>query len=280
MDNKLPTLEIVRQAGKQVAAFPKGIAITIAFYVLAIALLVGVVLGATGGDFSFVEQIQAGNPEGFAGAIQDGWGWIFFLSLIALMIGYAWVFNFWIRFGALGVDGAFMSPASKSLSAASVTAVKLFFITILLVIVAVVVFLVLAAVGVIDVNSQEQTLVGDLISNVVLLAIISGIYAVFSSNLTQTALGNDQEEVGPSHVFEFGVVLFSLNAIVLIPLTFLEHLTPSIVSGAYNTIGTLWLTASIPLAHGIRYDWQRQTFVGESAAEQFDVSNDKEPDEQ
>ena len=279
MKNEFPVLEITKQAGKQVLAFPKGIAITVAFYVLTIVLMVGVVFGALNGDFSFLEKMQAGDVENLSNPIRDGWGWIIFFSLILVMVGYSWLFNFWIRFGALGKDGAFMPTFGSSLSAAGVTAVKLFFITLLLLIVAMVVLLMLTAFGVVSLDEVEPSLSGALITNLVLLGAISSIYSVFSSNLTQTALGSDKEEVGPPQVFEFGVVLFVLNILVMVPLVFLQLFTHEYVASAYNLLGTLWLTAAIPLAHGIRYDWQRQTFVGESAAEQFKVSDESDDDQ-
>lgn len=281
MTNKFPIGAMVKLAAVQVAAFKKGILITIGYFIGAVVVVLALMMAATGGDLSFLEPLLSGAQTVSAPA-PDGFGFIFFLALVAFLVGYAWIFNMWIRFGAFGVEGAFFASPTVGMKAAAVTALKLIFIMILLAIVAIVAVLIFAAIGLIDLqsatNAATPTLSNALTTNLIALAVISGVYSLFSSNLTQTALGSDGEEVGPPHVVEFAVVLFILDALLVVPLVFMQVFAPVWMTAIFQLVGGVWITAAIPLAHGVRYDWQRQQFAGETAAEQFNLSDDADED--
>lgn len=269
---------MVQQAGLQVLSFRKGLGVTVG-YLIAVALFIALVMiMGTGGDLALLESILGGEASNANAPVPRGFGLVLFIGFIGMVVGYAWIFNMWIRFGAFGANGAFFRPVSAGLKAACVTALKLFFIAILLVIVGLVAVLILAAIGIIDLNAAQEvaqpTLTSALTLNLVTLAVISGVYSMFSSNLTHTALGSDSEEIGPPHVLEFALVLFVLDAFLVIPLVFFQIYAPVWAVLTFQLIGGVWITAAIPLAHGVRYDWQRQQFAGETAAEQFDMHSD------
>ena len=273
MNQKFPVVAIAVQSAKQVFGFKVGIGLTLAYFMIVSGLFFGLFWQLSGGDLAVVQSVFDGDLSGLPEVAPSGFLPIFFLGLVFAIVGYAWVFNLWIRYGALGTQGAMRQGVAKSIGAAFVTAIKLILIGILLAIVAGIALLLLVAVGVFSLEDAaaavQPGLIEALTTNFVLLAVISSVYAVFSSNLTQTALGSDKEEVGPPHVFEFGQVLFLLNGALLLPLVFLELFVGGIVAQIYNFVGSAWLTAAVPLAHGLRYDWQRQTFAGETAEEQM-----------
>lgn len=272
---------MVKLAAVQVAAFKKGIFFTVGYFIGAVVIVLTLMMAATGGDLSFLEPLLGG-AQTVSTPAPEGFGFIFFIALVAFLVGYAWIFNMWVRFGAFGSEGAFFASRADGVKAAAITALKLIFIMILLAIVAIVAVLIFAAIGLIDLqsatNAATPTLSNALTTNLIALAVISGVYSLFSSNLTQTALGSDSEEVGPPHVFEFAVVLFILDALLVVPLVFMQVFAPVWMTAVFQLVGGVWITAAIPLAHGIRYDWQRQQFAGETAAEQFNLSDDADED--
>lgn len=273
MDQKFPVIGIALQSAKQVIGFKTGIGLTVGFFVIAAALFFALIWQLSGGDLSVFQTVAEGDMSRLPEDTPAGFVPLFLLTFVFFLVGYSWIFNLWIRYGALGAAGALRQNVGKSIGASFVTSIKLILIGILLAIVAGVALLLLVAVGVFSLEEAAQaikpSLIEALVTNFVLLAVISSVYAVFSSNLTQTALGSDKEEVGPPHVFEFGQVLFLLNAVILLPLVFLELFASSVLAQIYNFVGSAWLTAAVPLAHGLRYDWQRQAFAGETAEEQM-----------
>lgn len=289
MAKKFPTLNVVEQSSRQMFSFPKGITITLCMFAALVVLVVAVFsLIFSGTDMATLEAILNGDTGAFPAANSDasaGAALSVLFGILSFFVAYAWVFNMWIRFGAFGADGAFFESVTQGIGAAVITALKLFFISILLGIVGLVFMLILAAFGLVSLETAGalNTSVTDIMmSNLISIGVISGVYSLFSSNLTQTALGTDAEEIGPPHVFEFGLVLFALNAVLLIPLALLQLVLPVWFVFILQFVGGFWLTAAIPLAHGIRYDWQRQVFAGETAAQQFNLSaNDQQqPDDE
>lgn len=279
MDQKFPVVGIAMQSAKQVFGFKVGIGLTLAFFVITAGLFFALFWQISGGDMSVLQSMAGGDFSGMPEEAPSGVVPLFFLTFVLFLVGYAWVFNLWIRYGALGPEGALRQGAGKSISSAFVTAIKLVLIGVLLAVVAGIAMLVLVLLGIFSLEDAAQaikpSLIEALVTNFVLLAVISSVYAVFSSNLTQTALGSDKEEVGPPHVFEFGQVLFLLNAAILLPLVFLELFASGVLAQVYNFVGSAWLTAAVPLAHGLRYDWQRQTFAGETAEQQMFGSDEE-----
>lgn len=289
MAEKFPTLDVVIQSSKQMFSFRKGLAITVGMFVaLAIIMFALIMVLFSGVDSGFFEAALNGDITSLPASNGDSGG-IFtallpLLIIIGFFVAYAWVFNMWIRFGAFGAEGAFFNNIRQGIGAAVITALKLFFLSIFLGIVAIVFVMIAAALGIISVDSlsaADTPVASIVMSNLISIAVVSGVYSLFSSNLTQTALSTDAEEIGPPHVFEFGLVLFSLNAALLIPLALLQLVVPIALLLILQFIGSLWLVAAVPLAHGIRYDWQRQTFAGETAAQQFNLDSDdqQQPDD-
>jgi len=285
MTKKFPTIGLALHSSKQMFSFPLGMGISIGLFVAMMVFFFGLffILFADF-DFAAMEAILNGELASLPAPREPGDGGGVFVALVPLLaiisfiVGYAWIFNMWVRFGAFGREGAFFKKPMQGIGAAAITALKMLFISLFLGIVALVALLALAAFGLVSFDPSsiaEPTLANAVMVNLVSMAVISGTYSLFSSNLTQTALGSDTEEVGPPHVFEFGIVLFILNAALLLPLAILQFYVPLVVVAIIQFIGSLWLMAAIPLAHGIRYDWQRQVFAGESAAEQFGLESDQ-----
>lgn len=279
MTKKFPTLDIVKQSLTQMLSFPKGLAITSGmFAVLLLLMLVMFSIIFSGVDMAKLEAAMNGDISSLPTSNNASAGTVLLLlfGFVGLFFVYTWIFNMWIRFGAFGPKGAFFDKIGQGIIAAIITAIKLVFITIFLGIIGLVVMLILVALGIASVDAAgtlNTSATNILISNLISVGVISSVYALFSSNLTQTALGTDAEEIGPPHVFEFAMVLFSINALVIIPVAVLQLVLPLWFILIIQLVGYLWLTAAIPLAHGIRYDWQRQVFAGETAADQFNLDS-------
>lgn len=284
MADKFPVFAMVRQSARQVWEFKQGLLITVGFLIGMVVLIAALMLLVfSGTDPEFFSQLVSGQLGGDEINPPKGFLPFFFLVMAAVIVGYAWVFNMWIRYGAFGRSGAFFDRAGESIVAAIVTALKMFFILILLAIVVMVFFLIITGLGILTVsdaaNLESASIVMAVTINLVAVAVISGVYSLFSSNLTQTAIGSQVEEVGPPHVLEFAIVLFILEAIFLVPLIILQSAMLVWLTVIFQLVAGVWITAAIPLAHGVRYDWQRQAFAGETAVEQFNLSERNEDEE-
>lgn len=265
MSIKLPIVAMVKQAFAQVISFKLGFGITVAYLLAVSAFVVAFVTVGLGLDLAALQEMANGNQPEIENVSADFFGSSFLIILLAMLFGYAWIFNMWIRFGAFGREGAFFPTTGESVQAALVTALKLFLIGVVLGLVVLTAFAILAMVGLVSLDpataAEGQTLVSAITSNLIFLAVISGIYSLFSSNLTQTAIGSSKEEIGPPSVADFAIVLFLINAIFIIPLLVVQELLPVVVVLILQLLGSIWTTSAVPLAHGLRYDWRRQAFA-------------------
>jgi hypothetical protein len=259
VQQKFPTIDFVRQAYKQLFAFPKGILVTIAVFI-GMSMIVASVMLASG--------VASENPAGKPFQIILGAVFAFGVALIAI----GWIFNYWVRYGANGRDAVLPNGLAASIWPAAITGLKLLFIGILLGIVGAVVFLFTGALGWAPPFEDLQKLIADEtaaldviavfgFAYLVVFAVMCGIYSFFSSNLTETALGNPGKEVGEPHVFEFAVVLFLIYVVLYAPIILFQVMTP-LISAVTDILGSVVITTVIPLAHGLRYDWQRKTYGG------------------
>ncbi|WP_262691359.1 hypothetical protein [Kordiimonas aestuarii] len=276
MSEKFPVISIAKQAYSQALTYRKGLAYTALLTMGLFALGYGLIYAVFGsGTAEMLEVASHGGkmPMPAANGATILWA---LLALAIVFFFFSMIFNMWVRYGSLGEDGVAYSSTATALKAGFITMVKFFFIGILLVIVAGVVNAVLMITGVMPPAPEGEMLVPTasnvILSTLVLYGVISGIYSLFSSNLTQTALGSDKEEVGPAHVAEFAVVLFLINVVLLLPVGLLGLVLPFWLVWFVQCIAYVLLTAAIPVAHGLRYDWQRQVFAGESARDQFGIT--------
>lgn len=263
MEQKLPVIDIIRQSYQQTFSYRKGLLVT----VVASIIMAGIAF------LLFLPLMSASDGE-----MKNP-----LLSLIAIILiigviltGLGWIFNYWVRYGALGADRVLPSSFGASIGPAAITGLKLLIIGIFLGIIAVIIFLIGSvfglAGGLSDLNSILEAGGAELIATfgviyLVVFGVSCGVYSAFSANLTQTALGTDKEEVGEPHVLEFAVVLFAIYVILYIPVLLLQLVAPDAVAVVLDLVASILIAALIPVAHGLRYDWQRQVYAGDNRPE-------------
>lgn len=207
----------------------------------------------------FADPAQAEGLTEYAGAFLKA----FMLALLLVGGASAFVFNFWVRFGASGAEGVAFPSAGDTISAMLLNMVKFFFIFLLIGIVTVVVaaILTLAGVGPDEAEQSAAMASGDLRAmtlsgiaiNLINLVIVCAIYSWFSANLTQTALKSQKEGLEHPHTVDFGIVIFLIYMVVFIP-SLLAGLTGSwTLSIAVQLVVGTYVAFSIAVAHGIRY---------------------------
>ena len=283
MNAKFPIAEFIKQSFVQTFAYPMGLAITIGFFI-GVTVLAALLLGLLAVIMAAILSQTLAMVLTFIG--------IFFF--VFLLIG--WTFNFWVRYGAEGRDNVLPAGFKGSIGPALETGLKLFFISILLGIVAAVMFLIAGIFG-IGVSIDEfatlaQMSAADMIRTMGVVYLLTfgvtcAVYSVFSSNLTKTAMGRADEEIGEPHVGEFAVVLFSIYVACYVPLVLIQLVAPAIVGAIVEYLMGILLIVVIPVAHGLRYDWQRQTYAatvardpsGTGQESPFVTSDDENDDE-
>lgn len=200
-------------------------------------------------------------------------GIIGILVAFAMVTLFAGLFNYLVRLGALGPSRSFNS-FKKMLSAAAVNGMKFIFISLILGVAVIIVSMVMAifipvettadfdpasiktlqdAITAYKAALKEQLTLSAIITSVIFTFVVSGIYAVFSANLTKTALDDTHSSYETPHTFDFALVLFILymvNAGVQY-LTILSGSTVLMFGGSF-VIGYLSF-ALIAIAHGVRH---------------------------
>jgi len=264
---KFPILAVVKEALALPIKHPAEMAKTFGLLVagvFGVSILVGVlggILGATGmmsSGENMVQQMEQGNFARMGGMLLLG-----LIMVIAIFWIVAYVFNYWVRLGAYGHDGAALRPLGKAWGAAGVNMVKMFLITILLALVTLVVWYVLHLFGLVpslmdqmrmgaegDISHAAR---GGLASNIVTTIITCVVYSVFSANLTQTALASDKEGFDHPHTIDFAVVLMLLYAIVLIPMTLAGMSGSMALLMLVVYVVEFYVMLAIATAHGLRY---------------------------
>ncbi len=264
MDAKFPILEFIKQSFVQTFSFGKGLLVTlaaiiaIAVAIIVVFLLLGVALAGTGG--------------GATGAMIFGG----LVSVVIALYGMGWIFNYWARVGADGRENLFPDGFGATLTPALATGLKLLFIGILVCLVAIVVIMITGILG-IGVTFDQLPRLGTMDSlevvqamgfaYLIVFGVSCAVYSVFSSNLTKTALGREDEEIGEPHVLEFALVLFFIYAACYVPLMIVQAVAPKMVGVLLEYVVGIFLLALIPVAHGLRYDWQRQVYAARQSQE-------------
>jgi hypothetical protein len=261
MEAKFPIFDFVKQSFVQTFAYGKGLLITLGAIIaltaaiFAVFMLLGFLTSASGGSTGAM----------IAGGI---------ITIVLSLYAMGWIFNYWVRYGAEGRNNLLPNGFAASLTPALATGLKLLFIGILLAIVAAVIIMITGILGLgvkfneIATLAQMDTLQAVKALGIVYLIIFGvtcSVYSIFSSNLTKTALGREDEEIGEPHVLEFALVLFLIYAAVYIPTTLMQSVMPEIAGLLVEAFAGLLLAALIPVAHGLRYDWQRQVYASRAA---------------
>ena len=209
----------------------------------------------------FLQQSQAGNVSEIPN--MSGLG-VFLLVMLAgfyvISVFAAHVFNFWVNLAAYGRDAARWSLGEGRLSAALVNGLKFMLIGVLVGVVQLVTVLVLVRLGLVPgfaeqaaITSYSEAILSGLTGSIFSVVITSGIYSLFSANLTQTALQSDAEGMDHPHTVDFAIVLVLLYAIYTIP-TILAALSGSdVLTWTASIVLGLYLVFTIPVAHGLRY---------------------------
>jgi len=230
--------------------------------IIAGSILLGVFAVLIGIDPSVLQsvlgQVQAGDSSGAGSLLGLLVGYL--ILVIGIVTVFAYIFNYWVRLAAFGPERAKFPTFGRAVSAALVNMIKFVLIGIIVLLVAFVVNFVLQATGLAKaaptsladfdfLQAQIDGFAGGLIMTVVSCA----IYSLFSSNLTQTALGSDEESLQHPHTVDFAVSLMLIYSVVLIP---------SMVTALIGSVALFWLVSvltyflvvfSVPVAHGLRY---------------------------
>jgi len=197
-----------------------------------------------------------------------------FFVMLAAGVGFGMtitaVFNYWVRFAALGQGRALHSTFGGMAKSAIINLIKFFFITLIIGIVLIVVSAGLVAIGLVqpvttqegidltsisgflDYYSQSVT-PGQLAVQLISLSVGCVVYSLFSANLTGTALGDEREGLEHPHTLDFAIALLLIDAVVVLPLFLLLMAGFPILSIILNVVVSFPMMAAISIAHGIRY---------------------------
>ncbi|UTW54240.1 hypothetical protein [Kordiimonas sp. SCSIO 12610] len=263
MANSFPTLNVFKASLAAPLSSPFSLIKSV--LILAIAIAIPVFYGVSKGITPEILQAMA-DPTNNQEIVQQyaayvGLAYILGLVLVGPVLAY--LFNFWVRFGAYGADRAGYESVGAMISATLVNMLKFIFIILLLGIAVIVALFVMNLSGLApsfdelaqiaatnDIAAQTRA---TLLTSVVYLIIICIIYSLFSANLTQTALKSDKEGMEHPHTIDFAIVLFLLYAVVLIPSTIAGLLGSFWGSAIINYVMSVYIGFSVAVAHGIRY---------------------------
>ncbi len=263
MDQKFPTLTVFKAALSAPLSAPLSLVKSVVIMAIAIAVPVfyGISQGITPEIITAVSD-PANNAElvaEYAAPI----GLAYILGLIVVGPVLAYLFNYWVRFGAFGEKGAGFNSVGEMVSATLVNMLKFILIIILLGIAIFVALFIMNATGLgpnledlaqlAAQNDIAATTRATLLTSVIYLVIICVVYSLFSANLTQTALKSDKEGMEHPHTIDFAIVLFLLYAIVFIPSSIAGLIGSFWGATIINYVLGLYIGFSVAVAHGIRY---------------------------
>ena len=207
------------------------------------------------------ELISSGDFAAMAGLEPFALGYFLLIAItIAVMVH---VFNYWVRLAAFGAEGAKFPSLKKAAQAAFINTLKFLLIGLLIVLVSTVLTFVLNALGLApSFGDQMQTAAeGDAVrqvkesflSTLGTTVISCFVYSLFSANLTQTAVGDDQEGLEHPHTVDFAVVLIILYAFVIIPTLIAAFLSSTVLLAIVQSGFGAYVLFTVPAAHGLRY---------------------------
>ncbi|MBL4836079.1 MAG: hypothetical protein JKY34_00760 [Kordiimonadaceae bacterium] len=187
----------------------------------------------------------------------------YFLLIVVIIAGMVHVFNYWVRLAAFGVEGAKFSSFKKAAQAAFINTLKFLLIGLLIGLISTVLTFVLNTLGLVpSFGDQMQTAMeGDtvrLVKDTFLYSLSTSViscfvYSLFSANLTQTAVGDDQEGLEHPHTVDFAVVLIILYAFVIIPTLIAAFLNSTVLLAIVQYGFGAYVLFTVPAAHGLRY---------------------------
>lgn len=196
----------------------------------------------------------------------------------ALLMAVANVFNFGVRVGAFDFGGARFPTFKSALAAAGVNGLKFIGIGIFILIIVLVLFAVLSLTGIGPGFMEQMEAAADndiaaltraqFLMNILVTLVSCVVYSVFSSNLTQTALGSDKEGMVHPYNVDFAIILFLIYMVVLLPVTAAGLMGSAILMQILNFVLGLWVAVAVGVAHGIRYRFCATTDASSDAPEE------------
>jgi len=287
MTDKFPILEVAKASLLMPLNSPKNAFKAIGLLLLAIvAVVVLMMIGflVTGGDMAAFSDAVAGiegmEPEELGrtlGLLSGMGGGILgmFLGLFVLLGISAYIFNYWVRFATFGEERASFSSLGRAASAAAINGLKFILIFFLVGLVSFVINFVLSSFG-LSRGIMEQAAITDMTDqylagftfNIIAVVVTCFAYSAFSANLTQTAIGSDEEGMEHPHTIDFAVVLLLVYSTLVIPLIIAAFIGSDGLFMAVQYILGLLILFAIPAAHGLRYricmaENVKQVFSGE-----------------
>ena len=200
------------------------------------------------------------------------------LGLFLLVTTAAYVFNFWVRFASFGRDGTAFGTFKRAASAAAVNGFKFILIFILIILVSLVLNFVLSSFG-LSKGIMEQAAIPDMTDqylsgftfNLIGVVVTCFAYSAFSANLTQTAIGDDQEPLQHPHTMDFAVVLLLIYATLVIPMVIAAFIGSDTLFMAVQYLVGILVWLAIPAAHGLRYRICKEENAGVDTSESTDA---------
>jgi len=268
--DKFPILDVAKASLLMPLNSPVNIAKAVGLLLVGIVglvLLIFVGFFIAGGDLglltSALEESPTAEEIGQSLGQMNGIGGGLFGMLLGfvLFLGIsAHIFNYWVRYATFGQDGASFGSFGRSASAAAVNGFKFILIFILIGAVVLVINFVLASLGLTAsitdqaqiTDATDQYLAGFSL-NIIAVIVTCFVYSMFSANLTQTAIGNDQEALEHPHAVDFSVVLMIVYSVVVIPMVVLALIGSDLLFMVAQYILGILVMLAIPAAHGLRY---------------------------
>ncbi|MCK0070558.1 hypothetical protein [Kordiimonas laminariae] len=256
MENNFPTIDVFKKAVGLPLAYPmevlKSIGWMIAGFIVAVAVFV--VLMLVGG----IDQagLQELNEKLLASDI-DAIGAIAFpllIAVLAMTIFFAHVFNRWVRLAALGVDRIAFESVGQAIVAAVVNMIKFLLVGVIIAIASFVAMFVFSTVGLVDINDPNAAQ-GSGVFSIVQVIISCVIYSLVSSNLTNTALGEDKEALNHPHTIDFAIVLILIYSIILVPTILMSYAGLLSLVWIVQLVLGIFVSFAVPAAHGIRFSY-------------------------
>lgn len=250
--------------------------LVLAIIVFAVLMMLGYVIA--GGDITAfgaaMEGMEAADPAAMGakmGQLEGMGGGILgmLLGLFVLLGVSAYIFNYWVRYATFGQQGVSFETFGRAVSAAAVNGLKFILIFVLILLVSFVINFVLSSFG-LSRDIMEQAAVADMTDqylagftfNIIVVVVTCFAYSAFSANLTQTAIGSNEEGMEHPHTIDFAVVLLLIYSTLVIPLILAAFFgSDGLFMTVQYTLGLLILFA-IPAAHGLRYRICREQNAG------------------
>lgn len=260
MDKKFPIVPVVKGALAAPLSHPASLIRTVVIVLL--SLVVPVFYAVSNGiTLEILEAFGDPNKADIVEQHVATVGMLYLITVVILAPVAAYLFNYWVRFGANGAEGAGFPTTGQMISAALINMIKFFLIFLLIGLAVLVIYWLLSMLGLAPSLDEQAAMAGDyrqltistFFSSVIALIAMCIIYSLFSANLTQTALKTEKEGLEHPHTIDFAIVLF---------LVYMVSFLPGVLAGLLDmkwlgillsaTLG-VYVTLAIAVAHGIRF---------------------------